>query len=310
MGEGFVDKDMETGGYYEQKMTDAMNEFFEVEPYKTMRNRFNVYTVKVVSPNAEFIDGAVHGLNDSYTACFDYARNVIKETGDDSQPMMITVIYNLETGIIKMNECQRWEDGSFIGWNRSFKGAIAHESGGHGFGGLNDEYIVYGYEAPEDYKNVMDNKWNQFGWGANIDWRNDKNTIKWAHILKDERYANEVGIYEGAYYAKGMYRPANGSIMGNGDGGEECYVFNAPSREAIYKRIMQLSEGESWKYDYEEFVKYDEINRKTAARSVVKPLTEAEKREYIKNHRPPTFIKGTWRDAMKNGKDKIVVPLR
>lgn len=143
MGEGFVDKDMETGGYYEQKMTDAMNEFFEVEPYKTMRNRFNVYTVKVVSPNAEFIDGAVHGLNDSYTACFDYARNVMKETGDDSQPMMITVIYNLETGIIKKNECQRWEDGSFIGWNRSFKGAIAHESGGHGFGGLNDEYIVY-----------------------------------------------------------------------------------------------------------------------------------------------------------------------
>lgn len=73
---------------------------------------------------------------------------------------------------------------------------------------------------------------------------------------------------------------------------------------------MQLSEGEEWKYDYEEFVKYDEINRNTESRSAIKLLTEAERREYIKNHRPPTFIKGTWRDAIKNGKSNIVVPLR
>ena len=51
-------------------------------------------------------------------------------------------------------------------------------------------------------------------------------------------------------------------------------------------------------------------NRNTASRSAIEPLTEAERREYIKNHRPPTFIKGTWRDAMKNGKSNIVVPLR
>lgn len=33
--------------------------------------------------------------------------------------------------------------------------------------------------------------------------------------------------------------------------------FNAPSRETIYKHIMQWSEEESWAYDYEEFVKAD-----------------------------------------------------
>ena len=86
--------------------------------------------------------------------------------------------------------------------------------------------------------------------------------------------------------------------------------FNAPSREEIYKRIMQRSEGDSWTYDYEEFVKYDAINRNAASRSASRTLTESERQEYIKNHQPPTFIKGTWRDAMKNGKDKIVVPLR
>lgn len=108
----------------------------------------------------------------------------------------------------------------------------------------------------------------------------------------------------------GVYRPSYGSIMGRGDGSEKDNVFNAPSREQIYKRIMQRSEGESWTYDYEEFVKYDEINRKSATRSAASPLTEAERREYIKNHRPPTFIKGTWRDAMKNGKSSVVTPLR
>ena len=38
-------------------------------------------------------------------------------------------------------------------------------------------------------------------------------------------------------------------------------VFNAPSREAIYKRIMKLAYGDSWQYDYEKFVEYDAINR-------------------------------------------------
>jgi hypothetical protein len=72
---------------------------------------------------------------------------------------------------------------------------------------------------------------------------------------------------------------------------------------------MQLSEGENWKYDYEEFVKFDEKNRNAASRAVFKPLTEAKRKEYIKNHRPPRFIKGTWRDAIKR-KDNIVVPFR
>ena len=105
--------------------------------------------------------------------------------------------------------------------------------------------------------------------------------------MNDNRYANDgLGLHEGAYlYGHGAYRPTENSMMRYNDS-----PFNAPSREQIYKRIMQLSEGEEWKYDYEEFVKYDEINRNTASRSAIEPLTEAERREYIKNHRPPTFI--------------------
>ncbi len=43
--------------------------------------------------------------------------------------------------------------------------------------------------------------------------------------------------------------------------------YNAPSREAIYKRIMKLSESDSWEYDYETFVAYDAVNRSNASQT-------------------------------------------
>ena len=104
------------------------------------------------------------------------------------------------------------------------------------------------------------------------------------------RYADEkLGAYEGAStYAKDIWRPTENSMMRGNNA-----PFNAPSREAIYYRIHKLAYGDDWEYDYEEFVKYDEINRNAASRTAVKPLTEAEMQEYIKNHCPPTIIKGT-----------------
>ena len=307
MGEGFVDKDMEPGGLYESRMKESMEHFFSIEPYKTMRNRFNVYSVKVVSPNAEFRAGATQRINQDNSVCFDYA---LKIPDADKQPLMITVVYN---DYFDRSFCVSYSDGSFVSYIMAYSGdpsIIAHESGGHGFGGLMDEYVEAGYgelTLPEDKKSFLDDVWTYTSRGANVDWRNDVSTVKWAHFLRDSRYAGEaLGLYEGAYqYGYGVYRPTENSMMRYNDS-----PFNAPSREQIYKRIMQRSEGENWKYDYEEFVKYDEINRNNESRSAIKPLTEAERKEYIKNHRPPTFIKGTWRDAMKNSKSKVVVPLR
>ena len=64
-----------------------------------------------------------------------------------------------------------------------------------------------------------------------------------------------MGIYEGgASYAKGVYRPSEDSIMRNAAENS----FNAPSRYAIYNRIMTLS-GES--HSFSKFVTYDAINR-------------------------------------------------
>ncbi|MDE7421967.1 MAG: hypothetical protein K2N35_17405 [Muribaculaceae bacterium] len=61
--------------------------------------------------------------------------------------------------------------------------------------------------------------------------------------------------------------------------------FNAPSREAIYKRIMQLSEGEDWTYDYEAFVAFDQQTRQRENRIGAKALEP--KKQVI--HKMPKF---------------------
>ena len=307
IGEAFVDKDMSSGGIYEEKMKEAMEGFFSIEPYKSMRDRFNVYAVKVVSPNAEFTQGAKHRINQDKTICFEYA---LKIPNADQQPLMVSVVYNNYSA---RSFCQMYSDGSFVSYimqDIEDGSILHHESGGHGFGQLFDEYVENGNVSKplsEEECSYLDNVWAQYNWGANVDWRNAPSTVKWAHMLSDERYSNQdLGIYEGAYlYGLGVYRSSYHSMMRYNNA-----PFNAPSREAIYKRIMKLSEGENWKYDYEEFVEFDEKNRKASSRSVVKPLTETEKKEYAKKHCPPTLIKGTWRDAIKNDNRNIVVPFR
>lgn len=52
------------------------------------------------------------------------------------------------------------------------------------------------------------------------------------------------------------------SIMRYNTGG-----FNAPSREIIYRRAMELSKGSSYTYDFEDFAAFDAKNRKNKAPS-------------------------------------------
>ena len=87
--------------------------------------------------------------------------------------------------------------------------------------------------------------------------------------------------------------------------------FNAPSREAIYKAVMTLSEGSSWKYDYEEFVAFDSKNIGTAPQSARSASQEQDEKEFRKKHRKPVLIKGSWKDAIENSQNTtIIIPLR
>jgi hypothetical protein len=79
--------------------------------------------------------------------------------------------------------------------------------------------------------------------------------------------SEKLGVFEGACtYIKGAYRSSEESMMnGNTQG------FNAPSRKAIYDKIMERSLEKQM--SYEEFVQFDLQNRPQtrSVKSTVKP---------------------------------------
>ena len=273
MGDAYTDKDMGTGGLYETVMKQAMEEFFAIEPYKTFRNRFNVYAVKVVSKNGRIGQGYETALdtrfgNGSYVEgdddkCFEYALKVPGIT--NKEELLVNVLLNsnrhagtamlyagLQSSVARLSTYANNPD--------MFGSLLLHESGGHGFAFLDDEYVTSNGEAPQSHIDYNNEVYSQYGWFANVDFTDDPSKIHWSSFLSDERYAGKVGIYEGAsLYAHGAWKPTVNSMM-NMDMGE----FNAPSRWAIYQRIMKRSgEDCSW----EKFLEYDEVNRNAPAQA-------------------------------------------
>ena len=286
VGEAFTDQDMAAGGRYEQVMQQAVEQFFAYEPYTSLRNRFNCYAVKAVSANGEFGTGSVHAFDESIEKCKMY---YYKAPVNSSAPKVI-VVYN--TGCQGRSYTQIWTDGAFYGFCMTgVDDVLVHEVCGHGMGNLGDEYIEPGHEShtlPQDQANLLSTYHSRYNWYQNLDWRSDPTQVEWAHIISDQRFAAErVGVYEGAfYYGYGAYRPTENSMMRYNDCG-----FNAPSRELIYKRVMKLSEGSLWTYDYETFVKFDEPARRQATTRALQPLkSESEREAWRNSHRAPVII--------------------
>lgn len=280
LGDGFLDKDMETGGKYETVMRKWMEQFFVYEPYKTFRNWFSIYTVKVVSKHGLFGSPELErkltrdteaGETDEggnrnavlIDVCNQYAGLVPNPNGQENK---VCVFLNIDNSLGR-SWCDWYSDGSCLGV--IFESiehrptVVNHELGGHGFAFLDDEYSLYDKPHP-NAQEAYENAW-QYGMLLNLDWRSDPEQVRWSHFLKDPRYSEEgLGVFEGGgYYSKGIFRPTENSMM-RMDYAPGA-VFNAPSREAIYRHIMRLGLGEDWTFDYDTFVEADAAGRKQAA---------------------------------------------
>lgn len=276
MGDGFVDKDMGYGGVYEKRMNEAMENFFAIEPFRSLRNRFNVYMVKAVSKYEGNFDEDTHAIDTDDDKAFGYVSKV-KELRP-GRPKRAIVI-NKNTANVNSFCSLHVSDSSWVAYMKDGgmdAGSICHEAGGHGVGLLFDEYIGYGNHgttlSAQD-KVALDIEWTKFGRGANVDYHADPAEVKWAKFINDPRYAaEELGAYEGCFLVEhGAYRPTVNSVMND-------YVFkafNAPSREAIYKSVMSESLGKDWTYDYETFVSFDEAGRAEYANCMNKNATRA-----------------------------------
>ena len=296
MGDAYTDRDMDDGGLYEQMMDACAEELFAIEPYKTFRNRFNVYAVKVVSKNGKTGVGYTTTLgtvatynsisNGNDEKCYEYALKVPEIKSDKNLLVGVLVNSVSERGITSMSESR--QSGVAVYGSRNnipeaFGGTLRHEAGGHGFAFLDDEYVMYQTEATQEHINFRNAMYQQYGWYSNVDFTDDPAKIKWSVFLSDERYKDEVGIFEGgSLYMKGAYRPSENSMM---RANEEYY--NAPSRWAIYKRIMELS-GEEASFD--KFLEYDAVNRGKAHNAPVRPPLKAAESHPAGYLAPPVVV--------------------
>ena len=280
MGDAYTDRDMGKGGMYETVMRQAMEEFFSIEPYKTFRKRFNVYAVKVVSANGRIGDGYSTALGSSFgngteigglvDKCYEYA---LKVPGINSRNnLLVNVIANTKrhcgTAYMSESTMSSVTFTSSLGNDPEFMGPVLrHEAGGHGFAFLADEYFTHQGTVPQSQIDFWNELYSEYGWYSNIDFTDDPSKIRWSAFLSDGRYKDEVGIFEGGgLYSLGTYRPSQNSMMN-----ENFEYYNAPSRWAIYQRIMKLS-GEE--YSFDKFLEYDAVNR-GKARSARPPLKAA-----------------------------------
>lgn len=272
LGDGFNAKDIASGKYLND-IKQEVEYFFGIEPYKTYRDYFNVYTAIPLSTesgvgtvntirynrfNTTFTGGV--GLKADYDEVFNYALGAPTVNKSNlNQTLIIMVPNSTDYGGI----CQMWEDGSAIafcpqstyGYPLDTRGVIQHEAGGHGFGKLGDEYIYH--NAFIDFcdctccGHVFEfNAAKSLGWFDNLELTGKMHSVGWSHLIFDNRYSDIVDIYEGGYmHNRGVFRSEPNSCMNN-----DIPYYSTISRESIVKRIKAYA-GET--YSFEDFVKND-----------------------------------------------------
>lgn len=303
LGDGYSALDISKGEYMKM-IKEQVERFFDIEPYRTYRDYFNIYTGIAVSPESGIgtintirytkfettYTGGV-GLRCDYDAAFAYALKMpTVNKGNLNQTLIIMTPNSTDYGGI----CQMWEDGSAIafcplsdyGYPLDSRGVIQHEAGGHGFGKLGDEYIYHnefidfcictccGHVREFNYA-------KELGWYENLSLTGKMHEVPWSHLIFDDRYSDVVDIYEGGFkHARGVFRSEQNSCMNN-----NISYYNAISREAIVKRIMEYA-GES--YSFEKFVENDK-------RDVVNSLSRSAERPGVTvrgNQYAPRIHKG------------------
>ncbi len=283
LGDGYDAKNISDGDYL-ANIKQEVEYFFGIEPYKTYRNYFNVYTSFPVSTetgvgtvntirynrfNTTFTGGV--GLRADYDEIFSYALNAPSVNQNNLNQTLIIIVPNSTDygGITQM-----WEDGSAIafcpqstyGYPLDTRGVIQHEAGGHGFGKLGDEYIYH--NAFIDFCNctccghVEAINWaKSLGWYDNLSLTGKMHEVPWSHLIFDSRYSDIVDIYEGGFmHNRGVFRSEQNSCMNN-----DIPYYSTISRESIVRRIKKYA-GET--FSFEDFVANDKREAGDATRGI------------------------------------------
>ena len=264
-GDAYDAKDI-AKGIFAQNATDGYNHLFDVEPYKTYKEYFNVYAVTAMSDESGV--GTVNTVKDSkFGAVFTQSRIRCEKPDDafawakkanpsmDLTKSLVILLMNTSTyeGI-----CYMYGDGSALAccpvstdaYPYDFRGIVQHEAGGHGFGKLADEYIYHnayiqncdctdGCDHPQGDDDIMSSYgfYKSKGWYKNLSMNGDMKQVPWAHLIYHSQYSDYVDMFEGGYmHTRGIYRSEATSCMNN-----NIPYFSAISRQAIVERIMEIA---------------------------------------------------------------------
>ena len=299
IGEAFTDVDIATG-YYKQVMEFAMESFFAIEPTKSYREYFNVHMVYAVSRDAyigAFDSGGQTALGVQtensrqwfyiYTAqqrLESYYRLPVLAYERPVHSVGI-VINGVKGGVTYMREPISGPNFAFTGYvyggREMSMGTFIHETAGHAFGLLGDEYSTSGFDPGQpfeipDYEATRLRNEQKKGWYLNLSLTSDPKSVYWAHLIGHPRYPY-VGVLQGGYYyAFGVWRSESYSLMENSTN----FYFNTICRELIVRRIMALT-GEE--YTFDKFLAKDsDKDRPNLSKSRSQQIKDQERR-----HQPP-----------------------
>lgn len=304
MGDGFVQNDYAVGGFFDTKADEMLEGLFAVEPYKTYRDYFEVYKLVLLSNErgitvtAPRIDGtpvrtvdtrlklSVDGDNSTIIHLDPEAilREAVEVVGESE--LIRTAVIVLSNTTTTAGTCYMYDGTCCVAASTLGDNHIEtniHECGGHGIAKLGDEYenepdaAISPDEAVaiEEIRNGMGGVWNYLG---NIDLTGSYDAVHWKHYFNLSGY--DVDLYEGGnYYGYGVWRGSYNTIMRYH---WEDVWFNAPSREAIVRRIMKTAGVE---FDFTEFLAKD-----VEAKPTTSPFGATPAVRYEWAHTPPVFM--------------------
>ena len=288
MGDCFDARDIANGSYL-AGVEEAIGHYFAIEPYKTYKPYFNIYTVFGMSADsgmgtvntikeAKFgSQYSLDGISPDHATCYEYAMKAETVNEDNLGKTLVVLIENTtDYGGI----CYMWGDGSAIAccpmsadaYPYDFRGIVQHEAGGHGFGKLADEYIYHNAFIQSCTCNCCDHlkelrAYKALGWYRNLSENGDMKTVEWAHLIYHPDYSNIVDMYEGGFFhTRGIYRSEATSCMNN-----NIPYYSAISRQAMVERIMNYAGKE---FDLNDFYAKDVRDASNNTRSGISLLLE------------------------------------
>ena len=266
-GDGFIEEDYVEGGVFDQAVEKAVEAFFSIEPYPTYRHYFRVSTIAAYSQERgatvkeamkdcpaqtknTIFKSTLDGGTSTNTTCdydkvYSYALKVPDMTPEALENSVVIVIINLDA---YAGTCVSTQSGRSVSMcpmgKSSFEKVVSHEAGGHGFGRLLDEYRYYDNEVPTAERDrIRDWRKSEPHYANNISLTGNRDEVHWKDYFSISGY-EAVGMYEGALlYKKGVWRPEEISCME-----DNRSYYNAPSREAIVRRIMTAS-GKTFSFE-------------------------------------------------------------